>query len=137
MKYQQGKFYRTDNNIQVQCTHVTGTHAIFHYLNGDAFLTDENGEPHSSHYPRVGNEWAKPIIVIPWHLLPPHIIAWAMDRNYDQYYYATIPSKTKKGWRLLSDITRPYMLLDYFIPMEPEHEIEYTGDWRESLQVRP
>jgi len=140
-----GKHYRTRDGRRVTCLTIGRPAHSYPVVIMDSYgvlssLT-ETGHVNMTSNTNSSDlvaKWTGTEVIIPWDDLPPHIIAWAMDKNGMQYYYTQVPLRLKDRWDNpdASDLS-PYAGRTCYPPQEPEHEIKYEGDWKDCLQVRP
>lgn len=139
LKIEAGKFYKTRDGKKARIYATDGGEC---YPVHGAILVC-NKEWCTKSWKADGREWfwsqtiddiVSPWIdppVVDWDSLPKHIVAVAMDENGLWYGYVAVPKRYESDW----DIKERYYYSDWLLYCE--HTPAFSGDWRDSLAVRP
>lgn len=140
-----GKFYKTGNGLKVKMLEIVGEYIVGYF---DACVGPRPGIwEHTGRYRFGGSDeplnivapWTDPPAV-DWDRFPAHIVAVAMDEDGAWNAYLEVPTTDKAnpnatGWYHGPSPTNHVYLCAFGV--HKEHRPVFSGDWRDSLAVRP
>ena len=143
-----GKFYKTKGGSKARIYAIDGaqdgeSQQPIHgaWLCGDEWFVmvwcEDGSQPHKleDEFSLVG-PWIDPPVV-DWDRLPPGILAVAIDSGGEEYGFLTADvSSTEYEW--LANAPQIYIgSLSLWYHRLPDGTIKFSGDWRDSLVIRP